>query len=101
MALQVDIVSDYGVPINYFKIVGLDLNVTLKKAKIKLVGYYNEEARLDDSKTLFIKDYNVIPTDYNMYFSTSVLNEVDVNPISKGYEFIKLNDEKFTNATDC
>lgn len=101
MALQKQIVSSYGVNINYFRIVGLTLNPMIKNVNIKLAGYYNEEARRIESKTLFLKDFWINDSAlYDEYFNSELLSQLNVNPLQRGYDYIKANDESFADAID-
>jgi hypothetical protein len=100
MALQKEVVTHYGVTANYFRISGIDINSILKTAKIKLNGYYNEEARLDDSRSLQVKEYNIKDEDFTTYFNTTLLSSEGNNIYTSGYRYIKDTDESFIDAID-
>jgi hypothetical protein len=101
VALQKNIITKYGVTANYFKISGIEINSILNTANIKLNGYYNEAARLDDSKSLMVLEYRVVENSFTTYFSTEVLNVADVNIYTTSYKYIKENEEKFIDAIEA
>lgn len=100
MALQKEIATQYGVNANYFKVVTVALNTLINKASITLVGYYNKDAREGDSKSLFVKEYNIKEDEYPSYFDTDILDQENKNVVSMSYQYIKDTDEKFSDAID-
>lgn len=96
MALQKELPTLYGVNASYWRIIELGVNYQYKIAKIRIAGYLNKEARDNNSTPLDIKAFNCNPKEFDKFFNTDSLNELNNNPLRQAYEFVK-NNEKYSN----
>lgn len=100
MALQVNLNNTYGVPLLYWKISAIHLAYQHKKCQIYVVGYYNEQARLDEKKPIETNVYTIKDNDFDMYLNVDKLNMINNNIMKGCYEWLKNNTEEFKNSLD-
>ena len=109
MALQIELLTKFGTPATYWKIVETNINWHEKRSHITLAGWIDKQARLDGHTPIDFRTFDWSGTEYP--FETSVLDEEDKNALTVAYEKIKslsTTDEEgnvtlgeFANAVNC
>jgi hypothetical protein len=98
MALEKSIQHPTGASSSYWRVTRISLDYERKTASISLAGYFNQQARIDNKRPLDTKQFNVMNTTFNQYFSPEELNN-NVNPVKQSYIYIKTLPE-LSDATD-
>jgi hypothetical protein len=96
MALKQPFTTDYGITVEYWKIIEINISWIMKTARIRLAGYVSQEARESNKMFLENKYYNITPLNFEANFGVEALDTN--NPIIQAYDYIKVNDVFFTNA---
>ena len=73
MALQKSIQHSTGVPVSYWRVTKTLLNYERKFGTVTLSGYYNQQARLNEKRSLDTKQIIVSSELFNMYFAPNEL----------------------------
>lgn len=94
MALKKKLVSN-NIEAEYWKIVGFNISITGQLCQVFLVGYLNEETRLE-GKNLISKNYIIKKEDFNNY----IYIDKNYNVISNLYGYLKEKTEDFKGAED-
>jgi len=98
MALQKSIQHSTGVPVSYWRVTKVLLDYERKFGAITLSGYYNQQARLDNKRSLDARQITVSAELFDTHFSSGELDN-NTNPVKQAYIYIKTTPE-FSDVTD-
>lgn len=90
-------INQFGVTEEYYKILGININLQFKFCDITVGGYMSKEARLSESEPMNIRKVRAKWTEdeFGQYFSARAVSDISV--YTKAYEYLK-RDEYFK---DC
>lgn len=97
MALIKEIMTDVGIPANFWLVSKVDIDKVAEQALITVYGYMNREHSDMNQGYLSRVFVNVYPEDFRKVFDVSNLNKT--NPYEIGYNYLK-NTELFQDAKD-
>jgi hypothetical protein len=100
MALYKDnYTNQFGIPTQYWKVTGINLNTFYKYCDIELAGFYSQETRDANKEPLEKRKVRAkwTPEEFEAYFSASALDGSSI--YLKAYEYIK-NNEFFQDCID-
>ena len=93
MALQKDIDLDNGInlPDAYIKIYSINFSYSSPDSVLVGVAIYKDEAAYNNkySEVMSTEHYCRDGVEFNTYFSESVLNQLNYNPVSQAYKWLK------------
>lgn len=97
--LKEDYKNQYGVLEQYWKVIGININLQLKYCDITIGGYTTQEARDNGSEYMNIKKVRAIWSDeeFGSFFSTKALSNKSL--YNNAYEYLK-TDKFFKDAID-
>lgn len=98
MALQKTIQHPTGATSSYWRVVNTNLDYISDIAYVVIVGYIDEQTRLDNRSPLDQRNYSVIGDNFTTYFSITELDK-NTNPVEQAYIYIKTLSE-FQGAID-
>ena len=100
MALQKTIYTsdNTGCAATYWRICDIDADWITKHGSIEIMGYINEQAFNDGKNPVITKVYEIREDLFDIYFSETILNAQDVNPVSQGYLYVKDYSGEFSDA---
>ena len=100
MALQKTMYTsdNTGVAATYWRICDIDADWITKHGSIEIMGYINEQAFNDGKNPVITKVYEIREDLFDTYFSEQILNAQDVNPVSRGYLYVKDYSGEFSDA---
>lgn len=109
MALQKEIISNNGVPLNYHRVVSVN-SITNISTTIEVASYVNEAKRLEEKEyqELQMKEDRTqeeeeqLEQGINVYIETEYIDlpyDKDMN-VDNAYEYL-LKMDKYKNAKDC
>lgn len=85
----------------YWKISGINISYTGKIAQIYVVGFIDEEQRIEGiEKKIAFENYMCKGEQFERYFSNEVLSEAGNNTLILAYEYLKDEIGTFENSTD-
>lgn len=101
MALQKTIYTtdNTGCAASYWRICDIDSDWITKHGSIEIMGYINQEAFDAGRNPLITKTYDIKSELFDLYFSETILDGQDVNPVSQGYLYVKDHSGDFYDAT--
>ncbi|MBS6504323.1 MAG: hypothetical protein KH415_22435 [Clostridium sp.] len=87
--------------VGYWKVSGLNISYTGKVAQIYVIGFANEEERIEgiENKIAF-ENYICKGKDFEKYFAIDKLNSDGINPIVNSYNFLKDEIGLFIDSID-
>ena len=89
--LKSDYSTDAGVSVEYWAVMGYQVNVVDRMVDITFGGWVSKDVKDAQKRPVQIRTVRVLKEDFQQYFSTSVLSAADVNPISQAYRYVKEN----------
>lgn len=98
MAIVKEVMTDVGIPANFWLVSKVDIDKVAEQGLITLYGYVNKEHSDADSGYLERRFINIYPADFYNVFSLEDLNLH--NPYALAYEFTKTTEE-FQDAEDA
>lgn len=98
MALKKTIVNDMGIPVQYWRITNINLNLNIGYLDISVNGYLTKETRDGNLNPVESKKYRATNDKFINTFSIKKMNEEE-NIVSMAYDFLKTFDE-FKTAED-
>lgn len=99
-------VNQFGVKEEYWRILGININLQYEYCDITLGGYSSLDARQEGSEPMNIKKVRA-KWDKDEFFkffapkSFSTENTLSKNIYNRSYEYVKQKDEYFSDAEDC
>ena len=90
-----------NIPVDYWKISGINISYTGKAAQIFIIGFSNSEIRKEGiDKKIAIENYICKGEDFDTYFSIGSLDSPGVNPINSAYKYLKEKEKIFVDSVD-
>lgn len=93
--------NDSDVDVTYWKVIDYHVNVLYKTVDIVFGGWMSQISRDANKAIVQQKNVRCMSDKFDDYFSTTVLNVVDINAVNQIYRFTKGNSDFFTDASDC
>ena len=93
--------NDSDVDVTYWKVIDYHVNVLYKTVDITFGGWLSKISKDGNKAIVQQKNVRCMGDKFDEYFSTTVLDTVDVNVVNQMYKFTKGNSEFFTDASDC
>jgi len=101
MAFKLDVITDYGIMCNYWKISKIEKDYFSETAYIVIYGYPSKDIR-DQGKICLEKKYiSIRPVDFQKIFGIDQLGIENMNDLKSIYEFLKLNFDEFKDSEIC
>ncbi|MCI6691454.1 MAG: hypothetical protein MR510_03015 [Clostridium sp.] len=90
-----------NIPVDYWKVSGVNITYTGKMAQIYIIGFSNTEKRQEgiENKIAF-ETYICKGEDFDTYFSVGALDSQGVNPITSSYKYLKEKVGVFVESVD-
>lgn len=117
MALRKEIMTNYGVKADYWRVVRYDIDALNYAVEFIVMPYVSQEIREQgnqpfEGNKIIITEYgyrveNVNGVEdpsfnaYKVYFSPSVLEANNMTPVEAAYIYLKNHVEFFKDAVDC
>lgn len=107
MALKQSKQTQAGVIVEYWKISSIHLDIVGQWAEIIIVPFVSEQARLQnfaplsDEAMMILIDINNNDSEFENYFTSHAMTQIDKNIIQISYEYIKAKVEFFQDSIDC
>lgn len=92
MAIIKALDTKFDISVSYHRITAFNISYAHKKITICLASYVSKEARAKQSRPIEELDISIPFEDYSQFLG--------VNPIEKGYEWLKMNVIGFEDARD-
>jgi hypothetical protein len=92
MALQQSLTLNNGIVLDsaYIRIFNIELNTTIVKSIKISIAIYKDKSSFDEYKPEVLTLYHSCSSsDYETYFSESILNQLNKNIISQSYQYLK------------
>lgn len=90
-----------NIPVDYWKISGVNTTYTGKVAQIYIIGFSNTEKRQEgiENKIAF-ETYICKGEDFDTYFSIGALDSQGINPVNSAYKYLKEKEKIFVDSVD-
>lgn len=99
--IKTDYLSGAGVPVAYWKIIDYRVNTYAKTVDISFGGWLNADCRAENLELVENpKKVRCLSDKFDLYFSTEIIDGIEINMVSQMYLFAKENSEFFKDSTD-
>jgi len=100
MALQKSVEQNNGIIVTYHRVIQIYINQVSKNVSITVGSYLSKEIRDVNKSPVINKNYILESSDFDTYFTDSVLLTADKSSVKQAYLYLKTLNE-FSNAIDC